>query len=155
MPTFTPEARALLKRLEGFRASAYMDEGGTWTVGYGHVGTDVNPTTQWSRERAERALDQDLARFTTGVAELVMAAPALGDVRYSCLVIFTYNEGLRAFRGSTLLRVVLAGHYEAAPSELRKWVYIHDKSGKAVVSPGLVKRRAAEVNFWLSAEDVA
>jgi lysozyme len=155
MPTFTPEARALLKRLEGFRGTAYMDEAGVLTVGFGHTGTDVNPTTTWSKERAERALDQDLAIFTKGVEDLVMGAPALGDTRYSVLVIFAYNEGLRAFRGSTLLRVVLAGHYEAVPSELRKWIFIHDKSGKAVVSPGLVKRRDAEIRLWLSAEDVA
>jgi hypothetical protein len=101
-----------------------MDEAGVLTVGFGHTGTDVNPTTTWSKERAERALDQDLAIFTKGVEDLVMGAPALGDTRYSVLVIFAYNEGLRAFRGSTLLRAVLAGHYEAVPSELRKWVYI-------------------------------
>lgn len=152
---FTSEARALLKRLEGLRLSAYMDDAGLITIGYGHRGNDVTPTTVWTKERAERALEQDLARFTLGVSGLVMGAPALGDTRYSVLVIFAYNVGLAHLMGSTLLRVVLAGHYDAVPSELRKWVFIHAKDGRAVVDDILVRRRAAEIKMWQSAADVA
>lgn len=154
MPTFTPEAKALLKRLEGFRGSAYMDSAGVLTCGYGHVGKDVNPATIWTPEEAERVLDRDLASFTAAVSALTVGAPALGDQRYSALVIFSFNVGVEAFKGSTLRRLVLAGHYDAVPAALREWIHVH-RDGKLIVDAGLVKRRDAEIRLWNSGADIA
>jgi len=153
MPTFLPSARQLLKKLEGLRLAAYMDSAGVLTVGYGHCGPDVNPNTVWTLTQAEAALDRDLANFIPAVSSLITGAPALGDERFSALVIFTYNVGVEAFKGSTLRRLVLAGHYDAVPGALREWIHIH-RGGQLVVDPGLVRRRDAEVKLWNSGATV-
>lgn len=154
--TFTQQARDLLKRLEGCRLDAYLDNAGVWTCGYGHTGADVNPATRWTQEHAEIVLDRDLARFTKGVAHILADVTDLSDTQYSVLVIFAYNVGLAAFAGSTLLRVVEAGHYDAVPAQLRQWVKVHDPAtGHLITDPGLVRRRDAEIGLWLQGSAVA
>jgi lysozyme len=153
MPTFTPEARALLKRLEGLRLEAYNDRkdgGGDWTIGYGHVGPEVNPTTRWTLAQAEAQLDKDLARFVGGVAHMTMGVAGLSDSQFSALVIFAYNEGLHALLGSMLLHKIKAGDFRSVPEQLARWKYDHDAAGKPVVDPILVNRRKAETALWLS-----
>jgi len=148
---FTAKATELLKRLEGLRLEAYQDEAGVWTIGYGHTGRDVTPGLKWTQEQADKALYTDVNTFVNGVLNLVGNAP-LNDSQFSALVIFAYNVGLRAFLGSTLRRHVNVGSHEKVPGELRKWCHVHAPDGSLRVSPGLLKRREAEINLWLSAE---
>lgn len=150
MLKFTNEAKSLLKRLEGCRLVAYADSGGHWTVGFGHTGPDVTPVTVWTQEQAELALDRDLARFIQGVTYLTAAAPPMTDEQFSALVIFAFNVGMAAFAGSTLLRIVDAGHFDAVPEQLMRWTKVHTPSGRLVVDPVLVRRREAEVRLWRS-----
>jgi lysozyme len=153
MPTFTPAAKALLKRLEGCRLEAYLDRsdgGGTWSVGFGHTGPDVTPVTRWTQEQADAQLDKDLARFITGVEHLTMGVAGLSDPQFSALVIFAYNEGLHALLGSVLLRVIKAGDFRSVPEQFMRWVWDHDASGKPVINPILVSRRKAEAALWQS-----
>jgi lysozyme len=50
-----------LKRDEGFRAKAYRDDRGNWTIGYGH--TPADPRAVWTQDQAatQLAVDVDLA----------------------------------------------------------------------------------------------
>src|SRR6185312_6879638 len=53
-----------LRRDEGLRLRAYPDPlsgGEPWTIGYGHTGSDVHPSTVWTPEEAETSLEQDAA----------------------------------------------------------------------------------------------
>lgn len=152
---FTAAAKALLKRLEGCRLVAYKDVAGNWTAGYGHRGDDVTPATVWSQEKADLTLDRDIARFSVGVKSLLGEAVDLTNEQFSALVIFAFNVGLHAFAGSTLLRVLQAGHFEAVPTQIARWNKVHMPSGAFVVDPGLVRRREAEIRLWEEGSPVA
>jgi lysozyme len=56
----TPQLLDDLKRDEGFRARAYQDTGGVWTIGYGH--TPAQAGEVWSEDQAatQLAVDVDL-----------------------------------------------------------------------------------------------
>ena len=62
---------------------------------------------------------------------------------------FTYNVGIAAFLGSSLLRKLNVGHHDAVPAEPARWRY---NDGK--VMQGLVNRRAAEAGLWARGEFV-
>jgi hypothetical protein len=63
----------------------------------------------------------------------------LTQYQFDALVSFVFNIGVGAFGGSTLLRRLNGGEYDAVPAELMRWVY----SG-GTQQPGLVRRRRAE-----------
>lgn len=150
--TFTREARALLCGLEGCRLEAYRDFGnGVWTIGYGHTGADVHQGVCWTKEQAEAALDDDVARFSLGVERMLQRKPLpvpLNDNQFSALVIFAFNVGLMALDGSTAFLRIRSGQLGEVPEQLARWNKVHDCSGVPILSPILTKRRAAEVRLW-------
>lgn len=148
--TFTPAARSLLQRLEGCRLTAYRDQAGVLTIGYGHTGPDVRPGLVWTQAQADAQLDNDVQRFILGVQSMLGGEP-LTDNQFSALVIFAFNVGLTALHGSTALRCVKLGQLAQVPAALMLWNKIHDASGVPVVDAGLVKRREAECNLWRTA----
>lgn len=144
---FTDSAKELLKRLEACKLEAYPDEAGVWTIGYGHTG-DVHAGMVWTQAQADAALDADLAPRVLRLQHMLAGVPPLSDNRFSALVIFVFNVGLIAFAGSTAFRDIYNGRLDDVPAALALWNKIHDRSGVPVVSPGLVKRRAAEAELW-------
>jgi lysozyme len=74
----------------------------------------------------------------------------LNDNQFAALVSFCFNVGEGAFRGSTLLKKLNAGNFDAVPSELARW----NKVGKNV-SAGLTNRRAAEAGLWVKGAHVS
>jgi hypothetical protein len=75
----------------------------------------------------------------------------LNEYQRCALQLFILNAGWPAFVGSTLLKVLNKGDYSAVPAQLKRWVWYTDvKTGKKLVSDGLVNRRAAEVVVWLT-----
>lgn len=147
---FTDAAKALLKRLEGCRLTAYRDDGGVWTIGYGATGTGIQNGTAWTQEQADARLDADLARFIAGVRK-ELGQTQLPPHRFSAFCIFAYNVGLPAFAGSTALRMAKQGHLEDVPAQLARWNKVKDASGVPMVNRGLVVRRQAEIDLWNSA----
>lgn len=131
------DAVALLKRLEGIRLHAYQDVGGVWTVGYGSTGPDIHEGTTWTQEQADGALRARVAKLEHQVAEVVHVPLTPGQ--FAALISFSYNLGIGALRGSTLLRQLNAGNYEKASDELLRWNHVKGK-----VVDGLTKRRAEE-----------
>lgn len=129
----------LAKRFEGCRLAPYICPAGVWTCGWGSTGPDVIPGQAWTQEYADQRLQQDAIKFALGT---LAACPVLAtepDRRLSAITDFSYNLGLGRLRGSTLRKRVNARLWDAACSELRKWV-----RGGGRVLPGLVARRAAE-----------
>lgn len=137
----TKEGLALIRASEGFRAEAYRDAAGVWTIGYGHTAMagppQVTAGLRLGREEADAILARDVEKFAGGVREAVTVP--LNDAQFSALVSFAYNVGLGALRGSSVLKAVNAQDFEAVPSRLALWV----KAGGRTL-PGLVRRRAAE-----------
>ncbi len=142
---------AIIRNAEGLRLRAYRDATGIWTIGYGHTAAAGEPKVVGglaiTREEAETTLARDVATFAKGVAAAVTVS--LNDDQFSALVSFAYNVGLGNFRGSSVLKAVNAGDFEAVPRRLGLWV----KAGGRTLG-GLVKRRAAEAALFMKQDGV-
>ena len=143
----TADGIELIKQFEGFRANAYRDAVGVWTIGYGHTSMagkpDVIPTLSITREEATAILRQDIETFARGVSAAVKGP--LSDAHFSALVCFAYNVGLGNFKSSGVLAAVNRRDFDMVPRRLALW----NKAGGQVL-PGLVKRRAAEAALFLA-----
>lgn len=132
---------------DDFRPSYRLKPGdvvrGTLTIGYGHTGRDFKAGDVWSRERAERALLQDLTGFENEVRRQVRVP--LAQHQYDTLVSFCFNCGIGNFRSSTLLKKVNArAPAHEIQGQLRRWI-----RSKGKVLNGLVTRREAEAQMWV------
>jgi lysozyme len=141
--------RALLQRLEGLRLTAYQDQAGKWTIGYGHLIKPGEPYVPYgiiytiTPQQADELLAADTAEAQACVDANVVVP--LTDDQRAALVSFAYNVGCGALISSTLLRLVNAGDFAGAAAEFDKWNHVRDpQTGQLVVSAGLTDRRAAE-----------
>jgi len=137
----------LIKECEGLRTEAYICPAGVLTIGYGHTGTVDGKKIQLgmkiTKEKAEELLKKDLAGFEKGVSACVRVP--LTQNQFDALVSFSYNLGVGSLQSSTLLKLLNEGKYEKAAEQFPLWV-----KGGDVVLPGLVKRRAAEKQLFLT-----
>lgn len=137
-----------LKRWEGLRLAAYPDpgskDGNPWTIGYGHTSDahmKVYKGLIITRGQADAALRYDAGEAADAIAKLVKVP--LTENQLGALVSFVFNVGIAAFRGSTLLRKLNNGGYDAVPEQLSRW---NKNDGR--VMAGLTNRRAAEAGLW-------
>lgn len=133
---------SLIKRFEGLRLQAYRDSVGIPTIGYGHT-QGVKMGDIITGEKADKFLREDLQ-----VAELTINTSVkvkLSQAQFDALASFVFNLGSGNFVKSTLLKKLNAGDYAGAAGEFGKWV---NAGGKQL--PGLVKRRAAEREVFLT-----
>lgn len=145
----------LLKEWEGFELKVYKDSAGLPTIGVGHlitkseqtsgnimiVGVPVKYTAGLTDQQAVDLLSQDVRPAEQAVNN--GAKVTLTQNQFDALVSFTFNVGVGAFNGSTLLKVLNQGQYDQVPTQLRRW----NKAGGKVVQ-GLVNRRENEVRLW-------
>ncbi|WP_256849894.1 lysozyme [Pantoea sp. Fr-CA_6] len=132
----------LVKRFEGLELKAYRDSVGILTIGYGHTHA-VKAGDAITGEKADAFLREDLQ-----VAELTVNTSVkvkLTQGQFDALVSFVFNLGSGNFVKSTLIKKLNAGDYAGAADEFGKWV---NAGGKKL--PGLVKRRAAEREVFLT-----
>jgi lysozyme len=143
----TEEGLALIREFEGFRARAYRDAVGVWTIGYGHTAVagapEVRPGLEVTPDEATAILRRDVDMFARGVRAALTVT--LNPAQFSALVSFAYNVGLGNFRKSSVLAAVNRGDHGAVPRRLQLWT----KAGGRVL-PGLVRRRAAEAAMFAS-----
>lgn len=139
--TYSRNGLALTEQFEGCRLTAYQDQVGVWTIGYGHTGPDVTPGLAITQEQAEALLAKDVSSACSCVNSHVTLA--LTQNEFDALVDFVFNLGAGAFEGSTLLRELNAGDVTAAAAQFDLW----DKAGGAVVA-GLLRRRQAETELY-------
>jgi lysozyme len=131
---------ALLKHFEGCRLEAYRCQGGFWTIGFGHTAS-AQPGMTITRRRAEQLLRHDVQRFENAVDAYVDVR--LNENQFAALVCFTFNVGIAALEGSTLLRLLNRGWYEQVPAQLLRWNKV-----AGIESRGLTRRREAEAELW-------
>ncbi|MEN4524901.1 lysozyme [Pantoea agglomerans] len=132
----------LIKRFEGLELKSYKDSVGILTIGYGHTHA-VKAGDVITGEQADAFLREDLQ-----VAELTINTNVkvkLTQGQFDALVSFVFNLGSGNFVKSTLLKKLNAADYDLAADEFGKWV---NAGGKKL--PGLVKRRAAEREVFLT-----
>jgi lysozyme len=137
------EGFKLLTSFEGCKLNAYDDQSGVWTIGYGHI-EGVSPGMSITQAEAENWLREDLEKFESYVEDAVQVE--LNDSQFSALVCFCFNVGAGAdgFGGSTLLKRLNTGDYQAAADQFPVW-------NKVNGSPwlGLTRRRLAERSLFL------
>jgi lysozyme len=132
-----------IKREEALRLKAYQDQGGVWTIGWGHTG-GVTMGQEITEEQATSFLKADLAE-----AAHVLAAGSplkLFQHEYDALVSFIFNIGAGQFVSSTLRRALKMGRYDLAADEFKRWNKVKGK-----ISNGLKKRRWREEKLFREA----
>jgi lysozyme len=139
--TYSGKGLALTEQFEGCRLTAYQDQVGVWTIGYGHTGSEVCAGMTITPEDAQALLARDVSNAAAFVNQIVQVD--LTQEEFDALVDFVFNLGVGAFERSTLLRLLNAGEFAAAAAQFALW----DRAGGAVVA-GLLRRRQAETALF-------
>ncbi|MGA7524413.1 MAG: lysozyme [Acidobacteriaceae bacterium] len=139
--TYGGTGLALTEQFEGCRLTAYQDQTGVWTIGYGHTGQEVCAGMTITLEQAQALLAKDVSSAAGFVNQIVVVA--LTQQEFDALVDFVFNLGAGTFEHSTLLRLLNAGEFAAAAGQFALW----DHAGGAVVA-GLLRRRQAETAMF-------
>lgn len=142
----------LIKRFERLRLKAYKDSAGVWTIGYGTtaragVGIKPRPGMTITEVEAEHYLEKALRNTENAVNRLIRAP--INENQFSAYVSLAYNIGVGAFARSSTLRYFNAGDVEQAAKNILLWNKI-TVDGKRRTSRGLVRRREAEQNLFLT-----
>ena len=139
--TYSKNGLGLTESFEGVRLTAYQDQVGVWTIGYGHTGPDVTPGLTITQEQANNLLMEDIAGAATAVNRLVTVP--LDQDQFDALVDFVFNVGIGNFQNSTLLRDLNASNFDDAAAQFERW----DHAGGVVVA-GLLRRRQSEAKLF-------
>ena len=141
----------LIAHFEGFRANAYQDQVGVWTIGFGETWLGARRVAKGdvlNRAKAEDRLRMRLDRdFGPAVAKACARAPglvALTQAQFDACCSLAYNIGTAGFAGSTVARKIRAGELDAAGNAFLLWC----KAGGKVL-PVLRGRRSAERQIFL------
>lgn len=134
--------------------------GAPWTCGWGSTGSDVREGTVWTQATADARHDVNL-RAAAALIDRAARVP-LSAQQKAALVSIVNNVGpgrarragdpgrdgiivLASGQPSTLLRHLNVGDYAGAADQFLSW-----NRGGGVVLPGLVRRRAAERDLFLT-----
>lgn len=140
--TTSKEGLEFIKDNEGLRLIPYQDEGGVWTVGYGHTGTDVIPGLKYTMDQVNELFLKDITEFEDELNGMLKVA--VTQNQFDSLMDFVYNEGPAALHRSTLLKRVNVGDFQGAAKEFLKWDIVAGRP-----DPGLLKRRRADKTLFL------
>ena len=140
----SPEGIGVIRHYEGFRQDPYLCPGGVWTIGFGSTRGVTADSPSITEAGAEALLRHDLARYERAVERLTI--PVISDGQFAALVSFAFNLGSGAYRSSTLRRRVNRSEWADVPRQFRRWVI-----GGGQRLEGLVRRREAEIQLWISA----
>lgn len=136
----------LIKKYEGFRPQSYQDSVGVWTIGYGTTrinGQPVKAGMTITEDQALQLVKQEVNKLWSQIEAILTVR--LNDNQMNALVDFAYNLGFNALKTSTLMKYVNESQFDKAADEFGRWVFAGGK-----VLPGLVKRREAEKQLFLS-----
>ena len=138
----------LIKEFEGFMSHPYLDVAMVPTIGYGTTHYHHRGVTLDDKDISEKTatyLLRTQVDETYGKAVNHYVQVPLTQNQFDALVSFTYNLGVGALRGSTLLRKLNTGDYKSAAKEFHKWTHAGGK-----VNRGLIARRNKESDFFLA-----
>lgn len=155
----------LMHRFEGCKNRPYLCPAHIWTIGYGHVlyqeqirlpmvakegmSRKEYPLRQednrvWSKAEIEELFSADVASFERGVLRLIPGVVGRQGA-FDALVSFAFNAGLGNLQRSTIRIKANRGDWEGAAEAFMAWT-----KGGGKELPGLVKRRKAEKDLFLS-----
>ena len=138
-----------IKKCEGLRLSAYLDEAGYGTIGYGHKLTPQDTMSQITLPQAEALFMHDLSIVEDCINEVVKIQ--LNQNQFDALSDFTFNLGTGTLRYSPMLRLLNTGiHQDVA---LQHWLLYDHVNG--VVSTAIYNRRFMEVQIFKRGDEHA
>lgn len=131
---------ALIKEFEKCILTAYVDQGGKLTIGWGHTGDVINGQVI-TQQQADALLVHDLQKASAGVTA------ALGHIatpqnHFDAFAAFALNVGVSGFASSTMLKRYSTG--QDCSREFMRWTLVDGR-----VSAGLGIRRMAERMLFL------
>lgn len=141
----------MIKAFEGFRASAYKCPAGVDTQGYGHTKSAGGEVLGgiWTKEKATQILNDDLNRnYIPGVLNITKDID-LTQGQFDALVSFAYNCGVKALKGSSIIRHLKNKDMDQAAAAFLLWVKSRGKT-----MPGLVRRRNSEMLAFQGFQDI-
>lgn len=126
---------------EGFSAKACkcVNTEKYYTIGYGHYGSDVKKDDTITKEEARKLLESDLLSFEKKVSKYDSKYD-FNQNEFDALVSFAYNVG-------NIDQLTAKG--TRSREKIAECMLLYNKSGGKVLN-GLVKRREAESNLFLS-----
>ena len=139
----SPTGKRLIESFESYRSTAYRDQGGIWTCGYGHTGKDVVEGTTCDSMLAETWFVMDTAAAVAAVNHTVHVPLTQNEL--DALVSFTFNVGVGHEAHSTLITYVNQSNFASAAAEFPKWDHVN-----GVPNAGLLRRRTAEQDLFLA-----
>ena len=139
--TVIAAAVSIVQPWEGRELKAYQDIVGVWTICDGET-RGVKPGQVATPAECDQMLYRTLTEFKIGLDKcLTYPVPTKTG---AALLSWTYNVGVGAACGSTLVRKANAGDLRGACNELPKW----NRAGGKVIR-GLTNRRLAEQKLCL------
>lgn len=136
---------SLIKKWEKLELTAYLPTpNDVWTIGWGHT-KGVYPGMKIDVTTAKKYFREDVAWVEKTIEDLVKVP--LNQNQYDALASLIFNIGRTNFSKSTLLRKLNAKDYEGAANEFPRW-----RMQRGKVLRGLVRRRAEEMAYFLSAD---
>lgn len=131
----------LIKKFEGCRLTSYQDQGGVWTIGYGHTG-NIGAGMVITPQTADELLLADLEHVQSGL-ECMVTVP-LTQNQWDALCSLVFNIGRGHFKDSTCLDRLNKGMYLEAANWILPW---HKVNG--FENEGLLARRTEERALFL------
>lgn len=137
------EGIELIKAFEGCHLDAYKCPAGVWTIGYGHT-AGVASGQKISQAQAEAYLRADLEKHEKNVLKYD-STYHWTQAEFDAMVSFSYNLGSidKLTADGTRSKAVIA-----------EKMLLYNKAGKQVL-PGLVRRRQAERDMFLTGKHAA
>ncbi|MGO9229924.1 MAG: lysozyme [Bryobacteraceae bacterium] len=142
-----PAAYNLIKQFEGLQLTAYLCPAHVWTIGWGHT-AGVKPGDVVTEPQAEALLAADIAPIERDLPNVIHAPLTQGQFDALVSLCFNLRGGAPALPSiaSKLVADLNAGDAAAAANE-----FLDIDKANGQVLPGLVRRRQAERQVFLSA----
>lgn len=129
---------------EGCRLTAYRDQGGVWTIGWGHTGPGVVEGLTCSQEQADAWFADDYTIAGDGAERAVGSAwDGIGNVRQAAVTDMAFQlggTGLAAFH--KMLAALRAYQWVSAAAECRASRYAEQVPVRAAKVAGMLESGA-------------
>lgn len=148
------EGLILITKWEGFKADAYLDPIGVWTIGYGTIrwpdGRRVQRGDKITEAQARDLMEVQVNEHLADVAHAIKVSLLQNQI--DAIASFVYNLGAPNFLSSTLLKMINAKRwFDAGEQFVRKvngewkgWIYAGGK-----IFQGLINRRLDEKKLFM------
>lgn len=138
-------AETIIKKFEGCKLTAYLDQGNVPTIGYGATGPDIHIGLSWTQAQADARLESDLSHVEAALTPLVHVT--LTEGQRAALLSFAFNLGIHALTTSNLLHLVNSSDTNGAAKEFLRWDHIGTQEIR-----GLLIRRLHEATLFLEGQ---